>query len=44
METLSKKVTEPNQTKEIRDPYQYKNGATYFGEWIGGLRQGLGCM
>lgn len=44
METLGKKAYKTDLPKEFRDTYKYANGATYIGEWVGGFRDGLGCM
>jgi IQ calmodulin-binding motif len=40
-ETISKmKKYDPGQKRERRQPYQFKTGAVYAGEWKGGFRDG----
>lgn len=33
---------DPNAAREQRDPYRFKSGAIYTGEWKGGFRDGFG--
>jgi hypothetical protein len=41
-ETVSKSIYDPNAKREKRGTYQFKTGATFDGEWIGGFRDGFG--
>ena len=42
-ETVSKnRPYDPNARREKRETYEFKTGATYDGEWIGGFRDGYG--
>ena len=41
-ETISKRLYDPDQPREQRQPYQFKTGAIYTGQWKGGFRDGFG--
>ena len=43
-ETVSKNAYDPTAKREKRGTYQFKTGATYDGEWIGGFRDGYGVQ
>lgn len=42
-ETLTNEPFDENQPLVTRK-YVYKSGATYIGQWLGGLRHGAGVM
>ena len=41
-ETLSKKTSNPFERRQKKTVYTFHSGATYEGEWIGGMRDGFG--
>ena len=41
-ETLSRRKYDPQVKRETRQPYTFKSGAVYTGEWKGGFRDGFG--
>jgi hypothetical protein len=43
-ETVSKNIYNAEQKREERQPYRFKSGAVYVGQWRGGFRDGKGMQ